>query len=69
MEQRQLFPMIRRKVQELLNRYVQVPEIVKDIDNYIVPPALGGRSGVLGAIGLAEWAAEGRIPALGVASR
>jgi fructokinase len=57
MEERQLFPMIRAEVQDLLNGYVQAPEILDDIDGYIVPPALGGRAGVLGAIALAENAA------------
>ncbi len=65
MQQRHLFPIMRRKVQELLNGYVQVPQIMEKIDEYIVPAALGGRSGVLGAIGLAEWAAKGKTPALG----
>jgi fructokinase len=54
MEQPQLFPLIRRKTQELLNGYVQSPEILERIDQYIVPPGLGNRAGVLGAIALAE---------------
>jgi fructokinase len=54
MKERHLFPLIRAKVQELLNGYVQASEILDDIDRYIVPPALGGRAGVLGAIALAE---------------
>jgi fructokinase len=54
MEQPQLFPLVRRKVQELLNEYVQAAEILAGIDTYIVPPALGGRAGVLGAIALAR---------------
>jgi fructokinase len=49
-----LLPLIRARVQELLNNYVQAPEILDEIDGYIVPPALGSRSGVLGAIALAE---------------
>ncbi len=53
MERAFLFPMIRSKVRDLLNGYVQVPAITQDIDAYIVPPALGGRAGVLGAIALA----------------
>lgn len=65
MQQEQLFPMIRENVQNLLNGYVQVPQIMEKIDEYIVPASLGGRSGVLGAIGLAEWAAKRKIPALG----
>jgi len=54
MEQKQLFPLIRAKVQELLNGYLQVSEILEGIDDYIVPPGLGERAGVLGAIALAE---------------
>lgn len=54
MKQAQLFPKIRKKVIELLNGYVQSPEILQHIDRYIVPPGLGGRSGVLGAIALAK---------------
>jgi fructokinase len=54
MEQPQLFPLIRRKTQELLNGYVQSPEILERIGQYIVPPSLGNRAGVLGAIALAE---------------
>jgi fructokinase len=59
MQQYQLFPMIRSEVQELLNGYIQVPAITTDaIDGYIVPPALGGDAGVLGAIALAQQAHE-----------
>ncbi len=53
MERTFLFPMIRSQVRDFLNGYVQVPAITQDIDAYIVPPALGGRAGVLGAIALA----------------
>jgi fructokinase len=56
MEQSQLFPLIRRKVQTLLNGYVQSPEILERIDEYIVPPKLGGQAGVLGAVALAQEA-------------
>jgi fructokinase len=45
MRRAELYPMIRSKVTALLNGYAQVPEIV--------PPLLGGRAGVLGAIALA----------------
>lgn len=48
-----LFPMIRVELQELLNRYIQVPAIMDNIDATIVPPDLGDRAGVLGAIALA----------------
>jgi fructokinase len=45
-------------VQEYLDGYLQLPEITERIDQYIVPPGLGNRSGVLGAIALAEMAAQ-----------
>jgi fructokinase len=48
-----LFPLIHRGVLELLNGYVRSPAILEQIDRYIVPPGLGGRSGSLGAIALA----------------
>ncbi len=54
MDQAHLFPLVRRKTVELLNGYVQSPEILERIDQYIVPPGLGNRAGVLGAIALAE---------------
>jgi fructokinase len=52
-----LFPMIRREVVALLNNYVQARAILDDIDHYIVPPGLGPRSGVLGALALAQQVA------------
>jgi len=54
MEQQQLFPLIHRQVQKLLNEYVQAPAVIDQIDEYIVPPGLGNRAGVLGAIALAQ---------------
>ncbi len=56
MEQEQLLPLIRAKVVDFLNDYFQVAEITEQIDEYIVPPALGARTGVLGAIALAQRA-------------
>jgi fructokinase len=63
MEQSHLFPRIRRRVQEQLNGYIQKPAILEHIDEYIVPPGLGSRAGVLGAIALAQLAE--RDPMLG----
>ncbi len=53
MKQRQLFPHVRRQVQSILNGYIQSPAILREVDQYIVPPGLGARSGVLGGIALA----------------
>lgn len=58
MQQMQLFPLIRQKVQVSLNGYVQAPAILDHIDDFIVPPALGGQAGVLGAIALGQQMLE-----------
>jgi fructokinase len=58
MERSFLFPMIRSEVQDLLNGYIQVPAITEEIDDTIVPPALGGQAGVVGAMALAMRALE-----------
>lgn len=56
MAQQGLLAAVRREVAELLAGYVDALEITRNIDDYIVPPALGGRAGVLGAIALAAQA-------------
>jgi len=58
MHQGHLFPLIRAEVRRLLNGYLPSPAILERIDEYIVPPALGERAGVLGAIALAERTME-----------
>ncbi|MEZ0396111.1 MAG: ROK family protein [Anaerolineales bacterium] len=52
MKRLHLFPLIRQRVGQILNGYVASPVIAGGMDDYIVPPALGGRSGVLGAMAL-----------------
>jgi len=54
MQREFLFPKIREKVLKQLNGYVVHKNLLEDIDNYIVPPALGNRSGSMGAIALAS---------------
>jgi len=58
MEQPHLFPLIRRELARLLNGYIRVRELGEGLDSYVVPPQLGGRAGVLGALVLAEQATE-----------
>ncbi|MBV7338578.1 ROK family protein [Chloroflexi bacterium TSY] len=54
MEQQQLFPLIQTEVYSLLNGYIQHNEILENMDMFVVPPKLGNRAGVLGAIALAQ---------------
>ena len=49
-----LLSMIRARVVDLLGGYVPAAAVAKDIDDYIVAPGLGDRSGVLGAIAVAR---------------
>jgi len=59
MDRQSLFPLVRARLRTLLNDYIQAPEIQRDLDGYVVPPALGGRTGVLGALALARQVAGG----------
>ncbi|HYH65327.1 MAG TPA: ROK family protein [Urbifossiella sp.] len=56
MQQAQLFPLIRARVLERLGGYVRQPLVLERIDEYVVPPTLGPRAGVLGAIALGQEA-------------
>ncbi len=49
-----LYPKIRDKVGELLNGYVASAQLIEHRDQYIVPPGLGNKAGVLGALALAR---------------
>jgi fructokinase len=53
-----LYPLIRSQVLALVNNYVRAPQLLEGIDNYIVPPWLGGHAGVLGALALAQQLVE-----------
>jgi len=56
MQREFLFSMIRRQVTRLLNGYIPRRAVIQEIDSFIVPPELGNRAGVLGAILLAREA-------------
>ncbi|MBN1314109.1 MAG: ROK family protein, partial [Anaerolineales bacterium] len=58
MKRRFLFPMIHKNVLQLLNNYIQKPEILVKIDEYITPAKLNGHAGLLGAIALAIQSGE-----------
>ncbi len=51
-----LLPKVQVGTFERINGYIQSPVILQNIETYIVNPGLGNRSGVLGAIALAEQA-------------
>jgi len=53
MRQRQLFPLVRKELVRWLNGYIQAPEFFDGIDDFVVPPSLGERSGVAGGLVLA----------------
>ncbi|MGD2048319.1 MAG: ROK family protein [Chloroflexota bacterium] len=58
MNQPGLIAKVREKTVTYLNDYIQHPAITEHINETIVPPALGGRAGVLGAIALGLQALE-----------
>ena len=49
-----LLPKVQKRTRDLINGYIQSPAILENIETYIVNPGLGNRSGMLGAIALAE---------------
>lgn len=51
MHQEQLFPLIRSKVKEMVNGYINTKEL-EDMDNYIVPASLNDDQGIMGCIKL-----------------
>ena len=58
-----LLPRLWLNIQALLNGYLAAPETTELITNYVRPPALGSRAGVLGAIALARTASQLPAPA------
>lgn len=55
-KQKQLFPLIQKNVQQILNGYVQHELILSKIEEYIVSPGLGDNAGICGALELANRA-------------
>ena len=58
MRQDHLFSLMRAELARLLNGYIQHRALLEQMDDYVVPPKLGDRAGVLGALVLAERAAR-----------
>lgn len=51
-KQKLLMQYIKEYVVEMLNGYIQVPELLQEIDHYIVNPGLGDNAGLIGALAL-----------------
>lgn len=49
-----LLALVRERLLDVLAGYLDAPQLREGIDEYLVPPALGPRAGVLGAIELAR---------------
>jgi fructokinase len=64
MQQPQLFDLIRKDLAQLLNGYIRTSEVTDGLDRFVVPPRLGGRAGVLGALVLAEQASASEVAVL-----
>jgi len=62
MSNRALFPLIRKKVQRLLNGFIAIDQIENRIDDLIVPPGLDADAGVLGAIATAIETGSSKKP-------
>jgi len=57
-QQTQLIPLVRTKTLALLANYIQSKEVLENMVRYIVPPELGSRAGIAGALALAQQALE-----------
>ena len=53
-----LLEAVQCKVKKFMNGYVQSPVLLDEVENYILLPALGNRSGGLGAIAMARVLTE-----------
>jgi fructokinase len=58
MSQNRLFPIIQQHMLHWLAGYIDREELLQHADRYVVPPALGTRAGVLGALSLALSACD-----------
>ncbi|MFY4775611.1 ROK family protein [Metabacillus sp. RGM 3146] len=58
MKQKQIFPYIHEHFKDLMNHYVDLPELAEDISQYIVSPGLGDEAGIIGSLLLADQALQ-----------
>lgn len=59
MHQRHLLPRIQRALVQVLNGYIQVPQLAEGIVDFVVPSVLDQKAGLYGALVLAERALSG----------
>ena len=52
MHQEQLFPLVRTELSRLLDGYLAYEQLRGNLEDFIVPPALGDDAGVLGCVAL-----------------
>lgn len=57
MNQTQLFPLIHKKVKEMIGGYLNTDRL-NDMEHYIVPSALSGNQGIIGCLQLAKLSLE-----------
>lgn len=55
MEQPHILPLVRGKFAKVMNGYLRVPQMTRELDDFIVAPGLKGRSGILGALALGGY--------------
>jgi fructokinase len=55
MSQEHILPLIRGRLMQVMNNYLRVPELGRNLDDFIVAPGLGARSGLLGAFALGKY--------------
>lgn len=61
MKAKQLLPLIRKNVVQMLNGYIQHENVLSSIDEYIALPGLGDEAGIYGALVLATQAYQENI--------
>jgi fructokinase len=64
-----LFPLVQDRTRALLADYINAHELGAQIHSYIVPPALGSRAGILGALALGISAYQGKDKLVRTAER
>ena len=69
MQQQWLFPLIRAELVTILNGYILSNDLTENVDHYVVPPKLGNRAGIAGALVLAEQAYHAHQKRAAIAGR